>query len=280
MTTGLERLSLNQMTVRSWSVPELVDGCARAGITAVGLWREPVEDTGLARSAKLVSDAGLRVSSLCRGGFFTAPEGATYRAAIDSNRRAIDEAAALGAPCLVLVVGGLPDGSRDLRGARQRVAAALAELGPYAGERGVRLAIEPLHPMFCADRCVISSLGQALDLAMQFAEDEVGVVVDTYHVWWDASLPAQLARAADRIVCFQVCDWVVPLPADMLLGRALPGDGSIDIAGITRRVVAAGYDGHIEVEIFNEEIWCQPPAATIAEIKRRLCATEPLTLRS
>ncbi|UQA95331.1 sugar phosphate isomerase/epimerase family protein [Streptomyces halobius] len=193
--TLLARLSLNQQTVRQWSLPELADGCARAGVRGVGLWRAPVRDYGVAAAARLVRDAGLSVTSLCRGGFFTALEPGERAAALDDNRAAIDEAAALGTDTLVLVSGGLPDGNRDLRGARERIADALAELGPYAAERGVRLAIEPLHPMYAADRCVVSTLAQALDLAERFPVEQVGVVVDTYHLWWDDTIGAQIARA-------------------------------------------------------------------------------------
>jgi sugar phosphate isomerase/epimerase len=261
MTGGIERLSLNQKTVNRWTVPELVDGCVRAGIGAVGLWREPVAETGLARTAKLVSGAGLRVSSLCRGGFLTGDDRA---AALDDNRRAIEEAATLGAPALVLVVGGLPTGSKDLAGARQRVADVVAVLGPEALAAGVHLAIEALHPMFCADRAVVSTLGQALDLAE--AVPGVGVVVDSYHVWWDPQLPAQIARAGDRILSYQVCDWLTPLPADVLLGRGIMGDGHIDFAPMTAAVDAAGYTGDIEVEIFNADIWAADPATVTARI--------------
>ncbi|MDT5036808.1 MAG: hypothetical protein QOE03_1993 [Micromonosporaceae bacterium] len=267
MSGGPNRLSMNHKTVTSWSVPDFVDGCARAGIGAVGLWREPVAQTGLARTAKLVTDAGLRVSSLCRGGFFTAADPDTYRAALDDNRRAIDEAAALGAPCLVLVVGGLPAGSRDLVGARARVADALATLGPYAEQAGVRLGLEPLHPMFCADRAVVSTLGQATDLAE--AVPGVGVVVDTYHVWWDPAVWAQIARAGEKIVSYQVCDWLTPLPADVLLGRGVMGDGHIEFEPLTAAVLAAGYTGDIEVEIFNADVWATDPDTVTATVVRR-----------
>jgi sugar phosphate isomerase/epimerase len=257
----IERLSLNQKSVNRWSVPELVDGVARAGIGAVGLWREHVADTGLVRSAKLVRDAGLRVSSLCRGGFLTGPDRA---AALDDNRRAIEEAASLCAPTLVLVVGGLPDGSKDLVGARARVAETLAILGPEALAAGVHLGIEPLHPMFCADRAVVSTLGQAVDLAD--GVPGVGVVVDSYHVWWDPQVTEQIARAGDRIVSYQVCDFLTPIPADALLGRGFMGDGHIDFAPMTAAVDAAGYTGDIEVEIFNADIWAADPATVTARI--------------
>ncbi|MEU1237057.1 sugar phosphate isomerase/epimerase family protein [Micromonospora aurantiaca (nom. illeg.)] len=265
----LARLSLNQRTTQRWSVAEAVDGCVRAGIPAIGLWREPVAEIGVPAAARLVTDAGLRVSSLCRGGFLTAADDAGRVEALADNRRAIDEAAALDAACLVLVVGGLPPGSRDLAGARQRVADALAELAPYARERGVRLALEPLHPMYCADRAVLSTLGQALDLAEAFPAEQVGVVVDTFHVWWDPDVWRQIARAGARIASFQVCDFLTPLPADVLLGRGMMGDGHIDFPPLRRAVEAAGYTGDVEVEIFNAEVWATDPDRVLATMIAR-----------
>ncbi|MDA0634237.1 sugar phosphate isomerase/epimerase [Nonomuraea sp. MCN248] len=281
-------LSLNQWTTRRWSLPEAVDGCARHGLEAVGLWREKVAETGLARSAKLVREAGLRVSSLCRGGFLTAgglpgEEGRrAFAAALEDNRRAVDEAADLGAACLVMVVGGLPGVppgeppaagfSRDVAGARERVAEALASLAPYAGERGVRLALEPLHPVYCPDRAVLSTLGQALDLALAYPPEQVGVVVDTFHVWWDPALREQIARAGRRIASYQVCDYLHPLPADVLLGRGMMGDGVIDFPPISRAVAAAGYTGDVEVEIFNADVWAADPDEVVALMKERHAA--------
>ncbi|MDR7303746.1 sugar phosphate isomerase/epimerase family protein [Haloactinomyces albus] len=265
----LARLSLNQKTVNRCSVAEAVQGCTEVGIPAIGLWREPVHEIGVAKTAKLVDDAGLRVSSLCRGGFFTGVEGAERRGAMADNRRALDEAAELGAPCLVLVVGGLPAGSRDLPGARQRVVDALAELAPYAGERGVRLALEPLHPMYCADRAVLSTLGQALEIAEAFPVEQVGVVVDAFHVWWDPELFTQIGRAADRIASFQVCDWLTPLPADVLLGRGMMGDGHIDFRPLRAAVERAGYRGDIEVEIFNADVWAEEPHTVLHTMAER-----------
>ncbi|GAA5062624.1 sugar phosphate isomerase/epimerase [Thermocatellispora tengchongensis] len=275
----ISRLSLNQWTTRNWSLEEAVAGCVRHGIPAIGVWREQLHECGLERAVKLLADSGLRVSSLCRGGFLTAGG----EEALAGNRRAIDEAAALGAPCLVMVVGGLPGVppggapgpgfSRSLAGARERVAEALAELAPYAGERGVRLALEPLHPMYCADRAVLSTLAQALDLAEAHPVEQVGVVVDTFHVWWDPRLPEQIARAGARIASYQVCDWLQPLPADVLLGRGMMGDGVIDFPPITAAVAAAGYTGDIEVEIFNADIWAADPDEVLATMKRRFAAT-------
>ncbi|WP_457032896.1 sugar phosphate isomerase/epimerase family protein [Kitasatospora sp. P5_F3] len=265
----MTRLSLNQISTKGWSLPEAVQGCVDAGIPAIGLWRDKVAEVGVDRAAKLCRDAGLAVSSLCRGGFLTADTGEGQRAALADNLQAIEEAAELGTDTLVLVVGGLPDGSRDLVGARGRVRTMLAELAPHAGDLGVRLAIEPLHPMFCADRAVVSTLGQALDLAEAFPVSQVGVVVDSYHVWWDPDLPAQIARAGERIAAYQVCDWTLPLPADALLGRGHVGDGCIDFGALGAMVAGAGYDGWIEVEIFNQQVWDTPGAETLATMVER-----------
>jgi sugar phosphate isomerase/epimerase len=267
--TGTNRLSLNQATVNKLGVTEAVDLCVRHDIPAIGLWRERVAETGLANAARTVRAAGLHVSSLCRGGFFTHADPEARKAAIADNEAAIAEAAELGADALVLVSGGLVPGSRDLPLARRMVADAIAELVPVAQRSGVRLAIEALHPMFAADRCVITRLGEALDLALAFPTDAVGVVVDTYHVWWDADVFADIARAGKRIASYQVCDWVLPLPADTLLGRGHVGDGYIDFPPITAAVAAAGYAGYVEVEIFNEAVWNAPPDETAATVRDR-----------
>lgn len=255
---ALGRLALNQRTVAQWDVAQVVDGCARFGIPAVGLWREPVAEYGIDRTVRLVRDAGLRVSSLCRGGFLTDPAEPAWSRALEDNRRAIEETATLGAACLVLVVGGIPAGSRDLPRARDAVRRALHELVPYAHEHGVRLALEPMHPMFCADRGVVATLAQALDIAADFPIADLGVVVDTYHLWWDPDVWRQIERAGDRIASYQVSDWVVPLAADVLLARGYMGDGCIDFRSFTRAVDAAGYRGDIEVEIFNADVWRAP----------------------
>jgi sugar phosphate isomerase/epimerase len=259
----LARLSLNQATTKRLTVREAVDGCSRAGLPAIGLWRELVADAGLAESARMVADAGLRVSSLCRGGFFTSDAG------VDDTRRAVEEAAALGTDCLVLVVGGLPEGSRDLPAARRRVADAVAALAPFAATHGVRLALEPMHPIYCADRGVLSTLGQALDLAEAFPAEQVGVVVDTFHVWWDPAVHDQIARAGPRIASYQVCDWITPLPPDALLARGMMGDGHIDFRRLGASVAAAGYAGDVEVEIFNADVWAADGDAVIATLARR-----------
>jgi sugar phosphate isomerase/epimerase len=267
----LARLSVNSETIKQWSLDKLVAGCVDAGVPGIAPWREPVAAYGLERAARLIRAAGLRVTSLCRGGFYTVAEPAARKAALDDNRRAIDEAATLDCRVLVLVSGGLGPQDRDLIGARQRVADALAELAPYAGERGVTLAIEPLHPMFCSDRCVVSTLAQAIDLALPFPAEQVGVVVDTYHSWWDPELEAQIRRAADagRLALFQVADWITPLPEGVLLGRGQLGDGHVPLRDIRRIVDSTGHDGPVEVEIFNSALRSRDGAEVLAEVVQR-----------
>jgi sugar phosphate isomerase/epimerase len=262
----LSRLSLNQKTTNGWSVREATEGCVRAGIPWIGLWRDKVSETGLSESAQIVRDAGLKVSSLCRGGMFPATTAAERRARLDDNRRAVEEAANLGTDVLVLVCGPAPD--RDLESARSMVEEGVGALAPHAAEVGVKLAIEPFHPVLMQERSVIVSLAQALDIAAQFESDRVGVVVDVYHVFWDPDLYRQIARASGRIFGFHANDWLPPKP-DLLLSRAMMGDGPIEIRRIREAVDAAGYAGPIEVEIFNQAVWDSPGDEVLARMKER-----------
>ena len=254
--TPVEGLSINLATVRAqWDMAEAIDGCLRHGITAIAPWRDQVAAIGLARAAKLVRDAGLRVTGLCRGGFFPAPTAAERARAVADNLRAVDEAAALGADCLVMVVGGLPAGSRDLGAAREMVRDGLAAMLPHARAAGVRVAIEPLHPVYAADRSCVNTLRQALDLADELGEG-VGAAIDVYHVWWDPELEAQLMRAgrAGQIMAHHICDWLVPT-RDPLNDRGMMGDGVIELKRIRGWFAAAGFRGPQEVEIFSAENW-------------------------
>jgi sugar phosphate isomerase/epimerase len=273
--TDLSRLSINTATTRrQWDLDQAIPAYAAGGVAGVAPWRDQVAATGLDRTAALVRDHGLTVTGLCRGGMFPAADAAGRQAAIDDNRRAIEEAATLNAQCLVIVSGGLPEGSKDVAGARAMVADGLAAILPEARAAGVPVAIEPLHPMYAADRCCVNTLAQALDLCDALG-DGIGVAVDVYHVWWDPDLAAQIARAgADRLMAFHICDWLVPT-RDLLLDRGMMGDGVIDIPALRGMVEAAGFDGLCEVEIFSAQDWWQRPGeevvATCAERFLSVC---------
>lgn len=267
-------LSINTATVRRQGGAEvplarIIDQCARHGIQAISPWRDQVAAAGLAQVRSQLQAHGIGLSGYCRGGFFTAADEAGRRAALDDNRRAIDEALALDAPCVVLVVGSLPGAlegkalHKDIGGARAQVRDGIAETLAYAREAGMPLAIEPLHPMQAAERSCINTLAQALDLCealdplAQGGRAMLGVALDVYHVWWDPELERQIARAGrDRLFAYHVCDWRLPT-RDLLSDRAMMGDGVIDLPRIRGWVEAAGYAGYSEVEIFSEADWWQ-----------------------
>lgn len=258
------RLSLNQITTEQWSLEEAAAGCERAGIPWIGLWRHKVEASGLAQAKRLVASSGLRVSSLCRGGMFPAATAQERQARLDDNRRAVEEAAELGTDTLVLVCG--PAAGCSLDDARGWVAEGIDALVPHARSCGIKLGIEPLHPMYAAERSVIVTLDQANCLAEQYDAADVGVIVDVFHVWWDPDLYRQIARAAGRIHGFHVSDWIVPTP-DLLHARGMMGEGVIDIRRIRQAVEAAGYGGSIEVEIFNRSLWSRPGDEVLEAMK-------------
>jgi len=259
-------LSINTATVRAqWPLPQIVDALARHGIRGISPWRDQVAAAGLKESARRIRDAGLSVSGLCRGGMFPAPDREGRRAALDDNRRAVDEALTLGARCLVLVVGGLPKDrrgeivSKDLAGAREMVRDGVGELLDYARGAGMPLAIEPLHPMYAADRACVNTMAQANALCDELCpsgRDGLGIAVDVYHVWWDPDLRAQIERAGarDRLFAYHICDWLVPT-ADLLNDRGMMGDGVIDLPLVRSWMEAAGYRGMHEVEIFSAGNW-------------------------
>ena len=248
-----EWLAINTATIKSCSLEQAIAGCARAGITAIAPWRDIVQQCGIERAQKLIRASGLTVTCLCRGGLFTAADEAGRRAAIEDNRRAVDEAAAIGAQCLVLIAGGLPPGSKDLAGAHAQVRDGLAALLPHARAAGVPLAIEPLHPMTAADRGCVNTLAHANDLCDKLGEG-LGVAIDVYHVWWDPDLARQVARSRGRILSYHVCDWLVPT-RDLVFDRGMPGDGIIDLRRLRAMVEDAGYRGHCDVEIFSAQNW-------------------------
>ena len=248
----LNRLSLNQITTEQWNLREATLGCAEAGIPWISIWRHKMEEFGMTETKRILADTGLHVSSLCRGGMFPAATKEERGKRIDDNKRAIEEAAELGTNVLVLVCGPAPD--KDIAQSRKWVEEGIEQIVPFAEEHGVKLGIEPLHPMYAADRSVISTLGQANKMAEQFTPEQVGVVVDVFHVWWDPELYEQIARAKGRILGFHVSDWNVPI-TDTFKARRMMGDGVIEIRKIRKAVEEAGYTGPIEVEIMNEELW-------------------------
>jgi sugar phosphate isomerase/epimerase len=261
-------LSLNTATVRKQGdLTAIIEACVRQGIRAIDPWRDQVAAVGLDRAVRAVRDAGLELSGYCRGGMFTA-DAAHRIEARDDNRRAIDEAKALGAPCVVLVTGGLPHYSRpgsaaskDIAAARTQVHDGIAEMMEYAKQAGIKLAIEPLHPAYAADRACVNTTKQALDICDALDPERsgaLGVALDVYHIWWDPELLAQIERAGkDRLLAFHVCDWLVPTK-DILNDRGMMGDGVIDIRSVRAAVEAQGFAGYSEIEIFSSTWWERP----------------------
>jgi sugar phosphate isomerase/epimerase len=247
----LDRLSFNQITADPWSLEQVVRNCVENHVPYIAAWRHKL-DGDAAKASALIRDAGLRVSSLCRGGWFSAPTADERRQRVADNRLAIEQAAQLEAPVLVIVSG--PAHGQTLEDARATVFDGLLEVLPDAEKAGVILGIEPLHPMYAAERSVVVTLRQANDIAERLASDCAQVVVDAFHVWWDPEVMQEIERARGRIAGFHVSDWPVPLPG-ILMGRAMMGDGVIELRHLREAVDAAGYDGPIEVEIFNDEIW-------------------------
>ena len=265
LSRDLSLLSINTATVKQErSLAAVIAALAGAGIGGIAPWRDQVQATGIRESAHLIADHGLAVSGLIRGGVFTAGGRDGFAKVLDDNRRAVDEAAGIGARCLVLIGGGLMPASRDLPGARALIREGIAELLPYARAAGIKLAIEPLHPMYAADRACLNTLAEANDLCDALGPG-LGIAVDVYHVWWDPALEREIARAGrERVLAFHVCDWLVPT-TDLLLDRGMMGDGVIDIPRIRGLVEAVGYDGAIEVEIFSERNWWRRPVDEVLQ---------------
>ena len=265
------RLSINQMTTwKQWSFALSVEGYARHGVRGISVWREKLMEFGITNGARLLDDVGMQVSGYCVGGLLTPPADEDFRARLDDNRRMIDEAAEINARCVVLISGGLPEGSTDIAAARARAKDGLAALIPYARSAGITLGLEPLHPMLCGLRSVMTTLAMGNDWLEEFdAGDTLGLVVDVYHVWWEPRLAEEIARAKGKICAFHVCDWLRDT-RDVRLDRGMMGDGIIDIPAIRRMVEWTGYTGHCEVEIFSERDWWQrDPDEVVSIVKDR-----------
>lgn len=261
------KLAVNQFTtLHQWTLPQAIEGYARHGVPAIGIVRDKLREVGLPAAVRLLRAHRMRVTCYCIGGLLTDSDPGRFQANLAQTKQAIDEAAELSADCVVFVAGGLPQGSKDLDGARARCLEGLDLLLPYAKESGVTLALEPLHPMICASRSCLSTLAQANDwIELLQAGPELGIVVDVYHVWWDPQLEREIARAAGRIVSFHVCDWLMNT-TDLRLDRGMMGDGVIDIRRIRELVEATGYDGFREVEIFSRRNWWRRDPDELIEI--------------
>ena len=268
LSGDVRHLSINAATARKQlTLPALIEACARRGIGAIGPWRDQIQAVGLVQVARQVRDAGLTLTGYCRGGFFPAVDAAGLSGALEDNRRAVDEAKALGASCLVLVAGALPGAlagapaHKDMGLVRAQVRHGIAATLEHARSVGLPLAIEPLHPMQAADRACINTLEQALDICDALdpgRSGALGVALDVYHTWWDPKLADQIARAGrERLLAYHVCDWLVPT-RDLVNDRGMMGDGIIELKKIRGLVEAAGYAGHVEVEIFSQAWWSRP----------------------
>lgn len=252
MPSNLNKLCIHTITTRPWEIEQSSEAFSSSGIGGITVWRQALEGRNIVKTGDRLRNDGLEVVSLCRGGFFPATSASRRKLNIDDNLQALDEAAALGAPLIVLVCGADPD--QPLATSRDQIRAGLEAIIPRAEELNIKLAIEPLHPMYAADRACVNTLAQANDLCDELG-DGVGIALDVYHVWWDPDLARQIARAGrERLLAFHVCDWLVPT-TDLLLDRGMMGDGVIDIPGIRGLVEATGYDGLIEVEIFSANNW-------------------------
>jgi sugar phosphate isomerase/epimerase len=262
--TDLNKLCIHTLTTKPWSLRECVDGYTKAGVPGISVWRQAFEPQGVAESAKMLDDSGLAVVSLCRGGFFPAETAEGRQEALDDNRRAIDEAAAIGAPLVVLVCGAVP--GMPLEEGRKQIQEGIAALLPHAEGAGVKLGIEPLHPVYSDSRSAVNTLAQANDMVAAIGSPSVGVTIDVYHCWWDAALESEIARAGDTILSFHMCDWRTPT-TDILNDRGLMGDGCINNGQIRQWVEAAGFDGFHEVEVFSDTYWATDQAAYVEKIK-------------
>ncbi len=259
----LSRLAIHSITLKSWDLATLCAKLPGAGVRGIGLWRQWLEGRPLAESRLLLDDAGVQAVSLVRGGFFVAATEAGRQRSLDDNRWAIEQAVAVGAPQIVLVCGADP--GVPLPEARRQIEEGLAELSVEAAAAGVRLAIEPLHPMYADCRSAINTLGQCNDLIDRIDHPALGIALDAYHVWWDPQLFHEIARAGQRIIGFHVCDWLTPT-TDLLNDRGLMGEGCIDLRALRVAVEATGFRDWVEVEIFSNRHWARPTEVFLAEI--------------
>jgi sugar phosphate isomerase/epimerase len=260
---NLERLAIHTMTTKPWDLPTAVAKFSHAGVRGVGVWRQWLEGRTLAESRALLDDHGMQAVSMVRGGFFPGLTEADRQKSLDDNRRALDEAAAVGAPQVVLVCGAIPE--LNLTENRKQITEGIAACIAHAASVGVKLAIEPLHPMYADCRSAVNTIGQCNDMIDQLGDAWVGIAADVYHIWWDPQLEPEIRRAGKRIIGFHVCDWLTPTN-DFLNDRGLMGEGCIDIKSIRRMVEQAGFEAWIEVEIFSTRHWTNDQDAFLQNI--------------
>jgi sugar phosphate isomerase/epimerase len=266
--SALSRLAIHTITNKPWSLKECIEGYTQAGISAISVWRNVVTPIGVSQAAKMLTDAGMQVPAMVRGGFFVAQGADDRQKAIDENRRIIEEAATLGAQNIVLVVGADPNVS--LPEARRQVSEGIGSIADEAAAAGVNLAIEPLHPMYSDNRSCVNTMTQARAICEQLNHRAVGIACDVYHCWWDDRLETEIARAGEQNILFDfhICDWRVE-PRHILTDRGLMGDGCIDVPHLRQCVEAAGYTGHFGVEVFSEDYWAMDQQAYVQLIADR-----------
>ncbi|MFW6217681.1 MAG: sugar phosphate isomerase/epimerase family protein [Verrucomicrobiota bacterium] len=262
---NLSRLAIHTMTTKPWDLPTACAKYSAAGVPGVGLWRQWLDDRPLAESKQMLDDHGLKAVSLVRSGFYPYTNAAEKQAAYDDNIRALDEAAAVGAPQVVLVCGAKSELS--LPENRKQITEGIASLVDHAAKVGVMLSIEPLHPMYADCRSAVNTIGQCNDMIDQIGEDWVGIAADVYHIWWDPQLEQEVKRAGKRIIGFHVCDWMTPT-TDLLNDRGLMGEGCIDNRSIRQLVESTGLNGPIEVEVFSTRHWARDQDTYLADIIR------------
>ncbi len=263
--TDLSQLCIHTITTKPWSIEEAVQKFSKEGVKGITVWRDALTGRNIKQTGQLIRDNGLSIVSLCRGGFFPAKEIAKRKIAIDDNRKAIDEAAELGAPMIVLVCGA--DANQSLEDSRKQIHDGIAEVLPYAKAAGIKLAIEPLHPMYADTRSAINTLAQANDMAAELNSPFVGVAADVYHLWWDPTLEQEIKRCGknNHLFAFHICDWNVPTN-DFLWDRGLMGEGCIPVRKIRGWVEETGFDGFYEVEIFSTKFWNEDQSQFLKKI--------------
>ncbi len=263
--TDTSKLSIHTITTKPWNIREAAKNFSAAGVKGITVWRDTLEGRDIKQTGAMLRDHDLTIVSTCRGGFFPSNDSNKRNLAIDDNRRAIEEAATLGTQMVVLVCGADP--SQSLEESRKQIRDGIAEIIPDAAAAGVKLAIEPLHPMYADTRSAINTLAQANDMAEELNSPWVGVAVDVYHLWWDSLLEKEIMRCGknENLFAFHICDWKIPT-TDFLLDRGLMGEGCIPIKKIRSWVQAAGFQGFNEVEIFSTSYWKEDQAEFLKKI--------------